>query len=298
MGHFVDGEWITGWYAADTKGHFIRPATTFRDKMEAIEPGRYHLYVSLACPWAHRTLIARSILGLQDKISVTVVDWLLGDDGWAINPERPGCNEDPIHHASFLREVYKKADGNYTGRVTVPVLWDKREGRIVNNESREILRQLITRAPGIIALNPKADEVMDAIYNPVNNGVYRCGFASSQEAYDEAAVELYKALDHWEEVLGKQAFLCGAELCEADICMFTTLLRFDPVYSVHFKCSKKRIMDYPNLSRYLRAIYQTPGVAETCNLDHIRNHYYQSHRHINPTGIVAVIPDYDLNAKS
>jgi len=291
MGHFVDGEWLPGWYGADSQGRFERPPTTFHGSVETTEAGRYHLYFSYACPWAHRTLIARSLLGLQEVISASPVHWLLTDDGWAFREE---C-ADPIYQANFLRELYVKADPQYTGRVTVPVLWDKRESRIVNNESRLILRQLCTRFDPTERLSPaelRADieTTLDRIYNPVNNGVYRCGFASSQLAYDEALDELYCEMDRLEELLGDQTFLCGEQLTEADICLFTTLFRFDPVYSVHFKCSRRRVSEYPNLARFLSAVYETPGVAETCRLDHIRDHYYQSHRHINPTGIVAALP--------
>ncbi len=291
MGHFVDGEWLPGFYSSDSQGRFERPPTTFHGSLETTEAGRYHLYFSYACPWAHRTLIARSMLGLQEVISASPVHWLLTDDGWAFREE---CT-DPLHEAHFLRELYVKADPRYTGRVTVPVLWDKRESRIVNNESRLVLRQLCARFDGGERLSPPAqreaiDAMIDRIYNPVNNGVYRCGFANSQLAYDEAAGDLYAELDRLEEHLGDQPYLCGDALTEADICLFTTLLRFDPVYSVHFKCSRRRIADYANLWRFTQAVHETPGVAETCRLDHIRNHYYQSHRHINPTGIVAELP--------
>lgn len=302
MGHFVDGEWKSGWYGADAKGNFVRPATTFREPLErdALERGDYLLYVSLACPWAHRTLIARSVLGLQDKMDVAVVDWLLDmDQSWSFNPQRPGCTPDPLFGADYLREIYVRSDPKYTGRVTVPICWNRREQRIVNNESREILRHLASLCPDAYNLSPQdlrsqIDAAIDRLYPAINNGVYRCGFASTQEAYDEAVTTLFRELDHWEEVLGTQPFAAGERFTEADICFFTTLVRFDPVYSVHFKCSRRRIADYPNLSNYLRCLYSLPGVAETCNLEHIRGHYYASHRHINPTGIIAVSPDWDL----
>jgi glutathionyl-hydroquinone reductase len=303
MGHFVDGEWRSGWYASDKKGEFVRPDTTFRKPLqaEALQRGDYLLFVSLACPWAHRTLIARSVLGFQEQLHVAVVDWLLDDNGWAFNPQRAGATPDPVMNARYLREIYLQADPRYTGRVTVPICWDKTQGTIVNNESREILRQLSTLgrdrydlAPE--SLRPQIDAAIDKMYPTINNGVYRAGFASSQEAYDKAVTELFAALDEWEALLDKQPFAAGERFSDADVCLFTTLLRFDPVYHVHFKCSRRRISEYPNLSNYLRSLYSLPGVAETCNLEHIRGHYYASHRHINPTGIIAVYPEDDLRA--
>lgn len=294
MGQFVDGEWKTGWYPSDKEGRFQRTPTTFHNRIAEPESGRYHLYVSWACPWAHRTLITRSLQGLEEAVSVSVVDWYLTDDGWAFNPERPGATEDHVNDRRFLREVYKLADDRYTGRVTVPVLWDKQEKTIVNNESRQIMRMLNQVFGGprdLIGDEAATTAVIDAIYEPINNGVYKCGFARSQKAYDEAVTSLFAALDQWEAVLERQPFLCGSELTEADICMFTTLVRFDPVYAIHFKCSRRRIADYPNLFAYLKRVYNLPGVAETCNFDHIRNHYYQSHTSINPHGIVAQVPD-------
>lgn len=300
MGHFIDGEWHGGWYASDKAGHFVRPATTFRNPLEkeALSEKRYLLYVSLACPWAHRTLITRSLLGLKDQIEIAVVDWMLDDNGWAFNGERPGCTPDPLFQSQYLREVYLKADPKYTGRVTVPICWDKQKASIVNNESREIIRSLAKLATSKydLAPTPTVDEAIDRLYDSINNGVYRCGFAVSQSAYDEAVTKLFEALDYWEGLLDTQPFATGQAFSEADICFFTTLLRFDPVYFVHFKCSYKRIADYPNLWSYLRSIYQLPGVAETCNLEHIRHHYFESHRNINPYGIVARNPVGDLNA--
>ncbi len=297
MGHFENGQWVAGWYKSDTRGHFVRPETTYRDQAEPVS-GRYHLYVSLACPWAHRTLIARSLLGLQEVLPVTVVDWYLDDDGWRFFDGQP----EPLFGFKRLRELYLKADPDYTGRVTVPVLWDKERSNIVQNESRDILRQLCTVFRPLSngtdlspePLRPAIDAILDDIYMPINNGVYRAGFAQKQSAYDEAINALYEALDSYEERLGRQPFLCGAELTEADICLFTTLVRFDPVYSVHFKCSRKRIRDYPNLHRYLKSIYHTPGVAETVDFEHIRHHYYVSHDFINPHRIVAAPPDDTL----
>lgn len=300
MGQFVDGEWKTGWYKSSDDGSFQRPPTTFREEIAELEEDRYHLYVSWACPWAHRTLIARALLGLEDKISVSYVDWFLDDDGWRFHPQHDGSSEDHLYGYDRLRHLYKKADDRYTGRVTVPILWDRSRETIVNNESRQILRQLTTRlrpwhksdAPDLCPpdLSQAIDEALDAIYEPINNGVYKCGFATSQEAYDAAVSRLFEALDDWEGHLKHHNFLVGDRLTEADICMFTTLLRFDPVYHTHFKCSLRMIAEYPHLDRYLKRVYHQPGVAQTCRLDHIKQHYFVSHRHINPTGIVAQTP--------
>ena len=310
MGLLVEGTWKDEWYEADEDGRFVRPQTRFRSWVRADgstpfapEVGRYHLYVSLACPWAHRTLIMRALRGLEQAITVTVVDPKMGDNGWEIPGEGDGV--DPIHGARFLHEVYTAARADYTGRVTVPVLWDRKEGTIVSNESRDILRMLDVEFTPIAtrpvrywssALHDRIEETMDAIYEPINNGVYRAGFATSQQAYEEAFSELFDALDHWDEVLGRQRYLCGDQLTEADWCLFTTLVRFDPVYVGHFKCNLRRIADYPHLSGYLRELYQVPGVAATVNLEHIRTHYYWSHPMINPTRIVPVGPALDLDA--
>lgn len=313
MGKMIDGEWSTEWYDSDETGHFVREDTVFGDQIRAdgstdypVEAGRYHLYVSLACPWAHRTLIARALRGLEDAISVSVVHWKMGEDGWAFRPDDdPDATEDPINGAQFLREVYREADPQYTGRVTVPVLWDKKKQTIVNNESRDILRMLSTQFGALATrefdlypsqLSDEIDRVTDSFYTPVNNGVYRAGFADSQQAYDEAVDTLFDALDHWEQHLSKQRFLCGAHLTEADICMFTTLVRFDPVYCTHFKCNIRRLAGYPNLWNYLLDIYQTPHIAETVNLRHIKHHYYCSHPMVNPKGIVPRGFKVDYNA--
>lgn len=297
MGFFEDGEWKTGWYPSDDSGRFKRPPTTFRSQVEEsdVKKGRYHLYVSLACPWAHRTLIARELLGLQDYFSVSVVDWFLDDEGWAFR-EREGATVDHLHGKDYLREVYLLADPKYSGRVTVPVLWDKEESKIVNNESREVLRMMATtfasvsEAPSISPahLRKDIDRVMDEIYEPINNGVYKAGFAKSQKAYDEAVTTLFEELDRLDKELPKRDFLVGEQLTEADIAFFTTLIRFDPVYAVHFKCSKKRIQDYRHLSSYLQRIYDLPEVKKTVNMEHIKHHYYESHRSVNPFGIVAL----------
>ncbi|MFT3767444.1 MAG: glutathione S-transferase family protein [Minicystis sp.] len=311
MGRLVEGRWTTEWYKPDAAGRFVRESASFRDRITAdgssgfpAEAGRYHLYVSLACPWAHRTLIVRALRKLDDAISISVVDPFMAEHGWTFS-DAPGAIRDAVNGADHLHQIYVKARPDYTGRVTVPVLWDKQRGTIVNNESREIIRMLDTEmgALGDPAVNlcpaplrEEIDRTIDAIYTPVNNGVYRAGFATTQKAYDDAVVELFAALDHWEGVLSQRRYLCGDTLTEADVCLFTTLLRFDPVYHGHFKCNLRRIADYPSLWGFVRDVYQTPGVAGTCNLDHIKQHYYRSHETINPTRIVPRGPILDLDA--
>lgn len=312
LGMMIDGKWISERNQEDQQGRFVRPTTTFRNWITAdgssgfkAESDRYHLYVSLACPWAQRTLIMRQLKGLTDAISVSIVDPEMGEWGWQFS-DAPGCIPDEVNHAAYLWEVYVQANPQYTGRVTVPILWDKQTGAIVNNESREIIRMLDTEFTAIAAVDlnlyPKnlqqaIDQTIDAIYQPINNGVYRAGFATQQSAYDEAVIELFNALDHWENVLEQQRYLCGSLLTEADICLFTTLLRFDAVYVVHFKCNLRQIVDYPNLWGYLRDIYQHPGVQETCNLDHIKRHYYKSHPKVNPSRIVPKGPIIDFEGE-
>lgn len=310
MGLLVEGEWKTERQWAAEDGRFKRGKATFRDHVTAdgssgfpAEPGRYHLYVAWACPWAHRTAILRKLKGLEGAIGLSAVDHFMGEDGWFFSDE-PGAIPDTVNGASYLRDIYLKADGRYTGRVTTPVLWDKERGTIVNNESREIIRMLDHEFGGIAEndvdlcpedLRGEIDRTITAIYEPVNNGVYKSGFANTQEAYEEAVTELFDALDHWEGVLSGRRYLCGDRLTEADVCLFPTLVRFDPVYVGHFKCNIKRLVDYPNLWAYTRDVYGYPGVAETVNFDHIKRHYYESHKNVNPTGIVPVGPtlDYD-----
>jgi glutathionyl-hydroquinone reductase len=310
LGVLVKGKWVSEREQEDQQGKFVRPSTTFRDRITAdgssgypAAADRYHLYVSLACPWAHRTLIMRSLKGLTEAISVSIVDPVMGENSWEFS-SAPGATPDSVNHAHYLWEIYVKTQPDYTGRVTVPILWDTQTQTIVNNESREIIRMLNTEfaeyATNAIDLYPEhlqeqIDQTIDAIYQPINNGVYRAGFATQQGAYDEAVTELFTALDHWEGVLNEQRYLCGNQLTEADICMFTTLLRFDAVYYVHFKCNLRRIVDYPNLWGYLRDIYQYPGVKATCNLDHIKQHYYKSHPKVNPSGIVPKGPIIDFD---
>ena len=308
-GMMVDGEWKTEERFASENGRFVRSTTSFRGWIAAdgstdfpAEAGRYHLYVAWACPWAHRTAIVRKLKGLEDAVGLSAVGSFMGDDGWAFHDE-PGVIPDAVNGAHFLREVYAKADPGYTGRVTTPVLWDKEAGTIVNNESREIIRMLDTEFGGIAAsdadffpedLREEVDATIDAVYQPINNGVYRSGFATTQEAYEEAVTELFDALDHRETVLGSRRYLCGDRVTEADWCLFPTLVRFDAVYNGHFKCNLRRIVDYPNLWGYLRDLYQYPGVAETVNMDHIKKHYYRSHGNVNPTRIVPKGPILDF----
>lgn len=318
MGLLIDGVWHQGrGPAAAGDGRFIRKDSAFRSWVTAdgtpgpsgdggfkAEAGRYHLYVSLACPWAHRALILRALKGLQQAVPVSVVHWYMDDDGWSFAPG-DGVIADPVHGAGYLREVYLAADPHHTGRVTVPVLWDRATGTIVSNESSEIIRMFnsafdgVGAAPGDYypaAHRDEIDRVNARVYETVNNGVYKAGFATSQAAYEDAVGPLFDSLDWLEQRLARQRWLVGDAITEADIRLFTTLVRFDPVYAGHFKCNVRRIADYPALSAYTRDLYQTPGIAGTVDLGHIKRHYYQSHRGVNPTAIVPVGPaiDYTL----
>ncbi len=316
MGVLVNGEWSADEdFPRDARGRFVRPGSPFRNWVTAdgaagptgtggfhAAAGRYHLIVSLACPWAHRTLIFRKLKGLESMISLSVVNWLMAERGWTFDPG-PGVVSDPIFGFETLSRFYVKARPDFTGRVTVPVLWDKDTNTIVNNESSEIIRMFnsafdaIGAAEGDYypeALRPEIDALNARIYATVNNGVYRAGFATTQEAYEEAFSALFETLDWLEARLSDRRFLCGERLTEADWRLFTTLVRFDPVYFGHFKCNLRRICDYPGLSRYLRKLYHWPGAAETVNFFHIKHHYYQSHRGINPTGIVPLGPEIKL----
>ncbi len=313
MGLLVDGVWHDRWYDTKTSGgRFKRQDSRFRDRVTAdassgfpAAAGRYHLYVSLACPWAHRTLIFRKLKGLEAAISVSVVHWHMGENGWEFR-EGPGATGDTLNGAQYLHQIYTRADPAYSGRVTVPVLWDRETGTIVNNESAEIIRMLngafdaFAEHPGLDlypeALRPAIDEVNETVYHKVNNGVYKAGFATRQEAYEEAFAALFETLDGLEARLAGQRYLAGGQLTEADWRLFTTLVRFDAVYVGHFKCNKRRLADYPNLWAYTRELYQVPGVAETVNLTHIKQHYYGSHAAINPTGIVPAGPEIDFTA--
>ena len=278
------------------EGEFQRPDSGFREFPHGVMKDRYHLYVSYACPWAHRTLIVRNLKQLQEIIDVSVAEPHMGRNGWSFKEER-----DP----KLLAFLYTATEKYYTGKVTVPVLWDKKERRIVNNESSEIIRILNhsfdNYTDSAIDLYPehlrgKIDEINHKVYHNVNNGVYKAGFASTQRAYERAYDQLFKTLDELENLLGNQIFLTGPFFMEADVRLFTTLYRFDAVYYSHFKCNKKRIMDYPNLFQYLKGIYQLPEVKSTCRMDHIKEHYYKSHEWINPTGIVPKGPEMDLES--
>ncbi|MBK6657902.1 MAG: glutathione S-transferase family protein [Proteobacteria bacterium] len=308
MGLLVDGNWHDQWYDTSASGgRFIRSEAQFRHWITRdgapgltgeggfkAERGRYHLYVGLACPWAHRTLIFRHLKGLAQHISISVVHWYMAEHGWTFAPG-DGVVADPIHHARFLHQVYTAAQPDYSGRVTIPVLWDKQRGVIVNNESSEIIRMLNSAFDACgalagdyypVALRADIDAVNARVYETVNNGVYRAGFATSQEAYDEAVVSLFATLDWLEERLTDRRHLCGDTLTEADWRLFTTLIRFDAVYHYHFKCNLKRIRDYPRLHALMMRLYETPGIADTVNLEHIKGHYFASHKTINPTGII------------
>ncbi|WP_176085444.1 glutathione S-transferase family protein [Martelella sp. HB161492] len=318
MGMLVDGVWKDVWYETKkTNGHFKRENAQFRNWLTAdgapgatgkpgfaAEAGRYHLYVSLACPWAHRTLIFRKLKGLENLISLSIVDPLMLENGWEFK-NRDGGTDDPVNGADFLWQVYKAAADDYTGRVTVPVLWDKKTRTIVSNESAEIIRMFNSAFNGITgntldfypeALSSEIDAINAQVYDTVNNGVYKSGFATTQAAYEEHVTRLFAALDALEDRLSKQRYLVGDQITEADWRLFTTLVRFDPVYVGHFKCNLRRIADYPALYGYLRELYQVPGVAETVNFDHIKRHYYGSHKTINPTGVVPMGPLQNLDA--
>lgn len=279
-------------------GEFVRPDSKFREHC-APEAGRYHLYVSLACPWAHRTLIVRRLRRLEDVISVSIVDPVWDETGWYFS-DYPGSIPDFVNHKKSLIDIYRMADEKYQDEETTPVLWDKKESKIVNNESAEIIRMFDVEFAHLgdttVNLYPldKAEQIdatIKALYRPVNNGVYRAGFARTQRHYERAVNELFEALDLWESVLGTQRFLCGDVLTEADVCFYTTLVRLDAVYYTHFKCNIRRIIDYKNLWRYLRELYVTKGFGDTTNFDHIKRHYFVCHREINPTGIIPVGPE-------
>jgi putative glutathione S-transferase len=315
MGLLVDGKWQDKWYDTDKSGgRFERSASQFRNWVTedgspgpsgsggfAAESGRYHLYVSLACPWAHRTLIFRKLKGLEGMIDVSVVHWHMAEEGWTFDRDE-AASGDRLFGYRRMHEVYTRAEPHYSGRVTVPVLWDTQQDTVASNESAEIIRMFnsafdaVGAAPGDYYPEPlraEIDAVNDRIYDTVNTGVYESGFATTQKAYEEAVTALFASLDWLEERLSRQRYLVGDRLTEADWRLFTTLVRFDPVYVGHFKCNLRRIVDYPALWAYTRELYQYPGVAETVNFHHIKHHYYGSHGTINPTGIVPVGPLID-----
>lgn len=318
MGLLVDGKWVDAWY--DTKargGRFVRQESGFRNWVTAdgapgptgrggfrAEPGRYHLYVAYACPWAHRTLIYRAIKGLEDAISLSVTHWVMAEHGWTF-AEAAGVIRDSVNGVQYMHQLYTLADPGYTGRATVPVLWDKATATIVSNESSEIIRMLNSAFDGVGAtpgdyypapLRDEIDSLNARIYETVNNGVYRAGFATTQEAYEEAVRPLFETLDWLDERLATRRYLTGPRITEADWRLLPTLLRFDAVYVGHFKCNIRRIGDYPNLAGYVRDLYAQPGVAATFNLEHAKRHYYESHRGINPTGIVPAGPAIDFTS--
>jgi putative glutathione S-transferase len=318
MGTLVEGVWKDQWYdTQSTGGRFVRWESRYRNWITRdgapgptgeggfkAEPGRYHLYVSFACPWAHRTLIMRALKGLESAISLSVAHWHMGENGWTF-ATAPGVMQDPIHNANYLYQIYLADDPKASGRATTPVLWDKAQGRIVNNESADIMRMFNDAFNGVGAqpgdyypaqLQSDIDALNERIYRAVNNGVYQAGFATSQEVYEEAAFNVFAMLDELEERLARSRYLFGDRSVETDWRLFTTLIRFDAVYVGHFKCNLRRLVDYPNLSRYARDLFQFPRISGTVNFDHIRKHYYTSHKAINPTGIVPIGPELDFSA--
>ncbi|MRJ47629.1 glutathione S-transferase family protein [Fundicoccus ignavus] len=317
MGLLVEGKWQDKWYdTKSTGGRFIRKDSQFRNWItpdgsagpsgEAgfkAEANRYHLYVSLACPWACRTLIMRNIKGLEEMISVSVVNPLMVENGWTFE-EDEGVIADPVLNVDFLHQIYTHVEPNYSGRVTVPVLYDLKQNKIVNNESSEILRMLNSAFDGIgakpgdyspAALMNEIDAINEKVYHNINNGVYKAGFSTAQEVYEEEVEKVFAALDEVEEILGRQPYLVGDQITEADWRLFTTLIRFDPVYYGHFKCNYRHVYEYPNIWRYTKELYNHPGVAETVDFRHIKEHYYRSHKTINPTGVVPKGPVLDLS---
>ncbi|WP_116475309.1 glutathione S-transferase family protein [Zobellella maritima] len=313
MGKLVEGVWHDVWYdTKENQGRFERSKSQFRNWVTrdgkagptdeagfAAEPDRYHLYVSLACPWAHRTLMIRALKGLENIIEVSVVNPLMGEHGWTFDTDFEAATGDALYGLDYLYQLYLKADPHYSGRVTVPVLWDKQRQTIVSNESADIIRMLNNafdhlgaRAGDYYpeALRSQIDTINAEVYDTINNGVYKAGFATSQPAYDEAVRALFTGLDWLEQKLDRQRYLVGNKFTEADIRLWTTLARFDAVYHTHFKCDLRKIAEYPNLYAYLRDIYQLPGISDTLNMAHIRHHYFRSHPTINPHGIVSIGP--------
>jgi putative glutathione S-transferase len=310
LGQLVNGQWTTEWTERDDTGEFKRMPTLFHDWITAdgrsgfkAEPGRYHLYVSLGCPWAHRTVLLWQLKGLQSVVGLSIVDPVISEQGWRFS-DYPGSIADSVNGAEYLWQIYAQADPHYTGRVTVPVIWDKQTETIVNNESRQIVRMFngefdaFAEHPEVdfypVELCESIEQTQDAIYQPINNGVYRSGFAASQTAYEAAVTELFGALDHWEAVLSHQRYLCGDQITLADWCLFTTLFRFDLAYHGLFKCNLRRIVDYPNLWNYLRDLYQQPGVAAVSSTDHVKQLYYAGLPELNPGRIVPKGPILDL----
>ncbi len=307
MGLLQNGQWVDKWYETkSTNGQFMRADAQFRNWITAdgsagpsgengfeADVDRYHLYISHACPWAHRALIFRTLKGLERMISLSIVDWYMGEHGWTFQSDDETI-KDEVNHTRFLHQIYTKAQPNYSGRVTVPVLWDKYKKTIVSNESSEIIRMMNSSFDHLGALEgnyypaenrKEIDSINDRIYATVNNGVYKAGFATTQEAYESAVTPLFDTLDWLEEKLSRTTYLTGSTIVESDWRLFTTLIRFDAVYVGHFKCNIRRIADYPNLSRYLNDLLVWPGISETIFMEHIKNHYYASHPSINPSGV-------------
>lgn len=309
LGQLVNGQWTTQWTERDENGHFQRMSTQFRHWVTAdgasgfkAEHGRYHLYISLGCPWAHRTAILWKLKGLETIVGLSIVDPVISEQGWQFS-DYPGCIRDTVNQADYLWQLYVMSNPSYTGRVTVPILWDKQTNQIVNNESRQIIQMfnsafdelganLIDFYP--TALRQKIDRILDKIYYPINNGVYRSGFAASQSAYETAVMELFQALQIWENVLSQQQYLCGNQLTLVDWCLFTTLFRFDLAYYELFKCNLKRLVDFPNLWNYCRELYQHPEVKSVCNIDHVKQLYYAGLPELNPPRIVPIGPQIDF----
>jgi len=308
MGKLVDGDWV----AKPVRGHddqgfdgWVGNSDDRGDAEFPAEAGRYHLYISRACPWAHRAALTRRLNGLEEVISMDIVDPVRRDDGWEFTPSKQHCTPDSVNGVSYLREVYTEADPSYTGRVTVPVLYDTETETIVNNESADIARMLdgafdefTTRDVDLYPANKRAeiDAIADSIHESINLGVYKAGFADTQSEYETAVRDLFVALEQWDDVLGERRYLAGDELTLADVFLFPTLYRFDSVYYTHFKCNVRRLTDFENLWPYARDVYQRSGVARTCNMDHVKKHYYRSHEDLNPTGFVPVGPDADWTA--
>ena len=310
LGQMVNGQWTKEWSERNESGQFQRMPTQFRHQITAdgssgfkAELGRYHLYISLGCPWAHRTALLWKLKGLEDVIGLSIVDPVISDQGWAFS-DKPDCILDSVNGADYLWQIYVKADSTYTGRVTVPVLWDKQTETIVNNESRQIILMLNSEfnafAKSQVDFYPEQlqsviEQTQDQIYQPINNGVYRSGFAASQSAYEQAVTELFTALDYWEAILNQQRYLCGDQITLADWCLFTTLFRFDLAYYGLFKCNLKRLVDYPNLWNYFRDLYQQPGVKQMCSIDHVKHLYYAGLPELNPNRVVPKGPEINFD---
>jgi glutathionyl-hydroquinone reductase len=309
LGQLVNGKWTTEWTERNEDGQFQRMSTQFHNwvtidgssEFPAVA-GRYHLYISLGCPWAHRTALLWKLKGLENTIGLSIVDPVISEQGWQFS-DYPGCIRDTVNQADYLWQIYTKSDRNYTGRVTVPVLWDKQTNQIVNNESRQIIQMLNSVFDALGAnsvdfypssLRETIDRVIDQIYQPINNGVYRSGFATSQSAYEAAVTELFEALAIWNQLLSKQRYLCGDELTLADWCLFPTLFRFDSAYHGLFKCNLQRLVDFPHLWDYCRALYQHPGVRSVCDIDHVKRLYYAGLPELNPSHVVPIGPAVDF----